>query len=76
MESEDCCKLKKEKCPGSKLGKGPHEGCKALKGAEKAECCKKCGHIKGTELCCKLGQKKCSDCGMVKGSPGCCAMKK
>ena len=42
--------------------------------AKKAEPCPKCGHVKGSELCCKPGQKKCSGCGLVKGSPGCCKM--
>ena len=39
-----------------------------------AELCKHCGHIKGSDLCCKPDQPKCSECGLAKGSPGCCKM--
>ena len=38
--------------------------------------CAKCGQVKGSDLCCKPGQKLCSTCGLVKGSPGCCLLPK
>lgn len=38
--------------------------------------CKACGQIKGSDLCCKPGQKKCAGCGRTKGSPGCCRISK
>ena len=43
-----------------------------VKTAVEENLCTKCGHIKGTELCCKAGAEKCDKCGMHKGSPGCC----
>ncbi len=38
--------------------------------------CKKCGQIKGSDVCCKKDQKKCTKCKLVKGSPGCCKIPK
>jgi hypothetical protein len=38
--------------------------------------CSKCGHIKGTEVCCKADAQKCDKCGLAKGSPGCCKLPK
>jgi len=38
--------------------------------------CGKCGQVKGTDACCKAGQKTCAGCKLQKGSPGCCAVKK
>ena len=34
--------------------------------------CPKCGEIKGTSKCCKVGVAKCSKCGLAEGAPGCC----
>ncbi len=39
---------------------------------ETAALCPKCGHIKGSDVCCKADAPKCDHCGMAKGSPGCC----
>jgi len=38
--------------------------------------CKRCGQLRGADLCCKPGQKKCGKCGLAKGSPGCCRIAK
>lgn len=45
-------------------------------GASVAKVCIKCGQLKGSDLCCKPGQKLCSACKLVKGSPGCCSLPK
>ena len=34
--------------------------------------CGKCGHQKGSELCCKEGAAKCEKCGLAEGSKLCC----
>ena len=34
--------------------------------------CGKCGHVKGTEVCCQEGADTCGKCELAKGSPGCC----
>jgi len=43
---------------------------------EKVMLCGKCGHIKGTEQCCKADAETCDKCGLHKGAPGCCKIEK
>ena len=43
---------------------------------DSVQLCSHCGHVKGSDLCCKPGQEKCPKCGLVKGSPGCCKIPK
>lgn len=69
---------------GKKVGTGVNAGPAGVKAEVKAAktkpaaatVCLKCGQLKGTEVCCKEGQKKCAKCGLVKGSPGCCKIPK
>ena len=46
------------------------------KGPAKVLLCSDCGQIKGSDLCCKEGQRTCSKCDLAKGSPGCCVFHK
>ncbi len=43
-------------------------------GEKEVVLCAKCGQVKGSENCCKIGAEKCEKCGLAKGSPGCCKL--
>jgi len=58
-------------------------GCETLRTAKTTDTeaplfalCNKCGEVKGTDACCKLGVAKCAKCGLTKGAPGCCKIPK
>jgi hypothetical protein len=45
--------------------------CKVSGNTDESITCKGCGHMKGSELCCKPYQTICEICGLVKDSAGC-----
>ena len=44
--------------------------------AKGKDLCGKCGHMEGTEICCKKDTQKCEKCGLAEGSPLCCKLAK
>ena len=71
------CKKDKKNDPKKNTPQATNKNVEKTASKESGTCviCKKCGHIKGSDKCCKPGSKMCK-CGLYKGSPGCCRINK